>query len=290
MMGRMDGLGAILTAMVTPFDAQLRVDQDATVRLMNHLVAHGSDGLVVCGTTGEAATLTDEEHLGVIALAVREMRGRCTIVAGVGSNDTRHAVHLTERATELGADALLHVTPYYNRPNRRGIVAHYREVARATDKPILLYNIPSRTGTDMPNDLLAELAQLDNVVGVKQANAANLAPVDGLAIYAGNDDMLCDVLEMGGPGGILVASHVVGDEMRRMVDEPEQRREIDAGLRPLLDALAVAPNPIAIKAALNLLGHRVGGLRLPLVEANEHETAVVRAALERHGLLATAQA
>jgi 4-hydroxy-tetrahydrodipicolinate synthase len=286
----MADLGAILTAMVTPFDAQLRVDEEATVRLMRHLVAHGSDGLVICGTTGEAATLTDEEHLGVIELAVREMGGSCTIIAGVGSNDTRHAVRLTERATELGADALLHVTPYYNRPNRRGIVTHYRECARATDKPILLYNIPSRTGTDMPNDLLAELAQLDNVVGVKQANAANLAPVDGLEIYAGNDDMLCDVLELGGPGGILVASHIVGEEMRRMVDEPEHRREIDAGLRPLLDALAVAPNPIAIKAALNLLGHGVGGLRLPMVEADEHETSVVRAALERHGLLTTAQA
>jgi 4-hydroxy-tetrahydrodipicolinate synthase len=289
-MDAMSGLGAILTAMVTPFDAQLRVDEEATVRLMHHLVAHGSDGLVVCGTTGEAATLSDEEHLGVIALAVQEMRGRCTIVAGVGSNDTRHAVHLTERATELGADALLHVTPYYNRPNRRGIVAHFRACARATDKPIVLYNIPSRTGTDMPNDLLAELAQLDNVVAVKQANAANLAPVDGLELYAGNDDMLADVLELGGAGGILVASHVVGEQMRRMVDEPARAREIEDGLRPLYEALAVAPNPIAIKAALNLLGHRVGGLRLPLVEADEHETSVVRAALEQHGLLATAQA
>src|SRR6201989_3419448 len=152
-------LGAILTAMVTPFDADGHVDEDAAVRVMHHLVEHGSDGLVVCGTTGEASTMTDEEHLGVIALAVEEMKGRCTIVAGVGSNDTRHAVHLTERATELGADALLHVTPYYVRPNRRGIVAHFAAVAEATDKPIILYNIPSRTGTDMPNDLLAELAQ-----------------------------------------------------------------------------------------------------------------------------------
>jgi 4-hydroxy-tetrahydrodipicolinate synthase len=290
MMTEMPGLGAILTAMVTPFDAQLRVDEDATVRMMNHLVAHGSDGLVVCGTTGEAATLTDEEHLGVIELAVREMRGRCTIVAGVGSNETRHAVHLTERATELGADALLHVTPYYNRPNRRGIVRHYEEVARATDKPIVLYNVPSRTGTDMGNDLLAELAQIDNVVAVKQANNDSLAPIDGLDLYAGNDDILCDTLEMGGAGGICVASHVVGDEMRRMVDEPEHRRAIDDGLRHVYEALAVTTNPIAIKAALKLLGHSVGGLRLPMVEADEHETSVVRAALERHGLLATARA
>lgn len=288
---RMSGLGSILTAMVTPFDAQLRVDDEQTVRLAEHLVSHGSDGLVVCGTTGEATTLTDDEHLHVIELVVEALRGRPqTVVAGVGSNDTRHAVHLTERATELGADALLHVTPYYNRPNRRGIVRHFEECAKATDKPIVLYNIPARTGTDMPNDLLAELAQIDNVVAVKQANPANLAPVDGLEIYAGNDDMLADVLDIGGAGGILVASHVVGEQMRRMVDEPERRREIDAQLQEVYAAMGVTTNPIPVKAALNLLGHEVGGLRLPLVEADERETAVVRTALERLGLLTTASA
>jgi 4-hydroxy-tetrahydrodipicolinate synthase len=287
----MADLGAILTAMVTPFDAQLRVDEEATVRLMRHLVAHGSDGLVICGTTGEAATLDDEEHLRVVELAVQEMGGRATIVAGVGSNDTRHAIKLTERATALGVDGLLHVTPYYNRPNARGIMAHFKACAAATDKPIILYNIPARTGTDMPNELLAQIAQeIDNVVAVKQANNASLALIDGLDVYAGNDDILCDTLELGGAGGICVASHIVGDEMRRMVDEPENRRAIDAGLRDLYDALAVTTNPITIKAALSLLGHEVGGLRLPMVEADEHELAVVRGALERHGLLATAQA
>jgi 4-hydroxy-tetrahydrodipicolinate synthase len=283
-------LGAILTAMVTPFDEQLRVDEDATVALMHHLVEHGSDGLVICGTTGEAATLSDEEHLGVIELAVNEMRGRCTIVAGVGSNDTRHAVHLTERATELGADALLSVTPYYNRPNRRGIVRHFEEVATATDKPIVLYNIPSRTATDMPGDLLAELAQIEHVEAVKQANNSSLAVIDGLDLYAGNDDILCETLELGGAGGICVASHIVGEEMRRMVDEPERRAEIDTALHDVYRALAVTSNPIPVKAALNLLGHSVGGLRLPLVEADEEELVVVRAMLERHGLLQTAGA
>ena len=290
-MACMAALGTILTAMVTPFDAQLRVDEDATVRMMEHLVAHGSDGLVICGTTGEAATLDDEEHLRVVELAVQEMGGRATIVAGVGSNDTRHAIKLTERATALGVDGLLHVTPYYNRPNARGIIAHFKACAAATDKPIILYNIPARTGTDMPNELLAQIAQeIDNVVAVKQANNASLALIDGLDVYAGNDDILCDTLELGGAGGICVASHIVGDEMRRMVDEPENRRAIDAGLRDLYDALAVTTNPITIKAALSLLGHEVGGLRLPMVEADEHELAVVRGALERHGLLATAQA
>jgi len=282
-------LGAILTAMVTPFDADLRVDEDAAVALMHHLVENGSDGLVVCGTTGEAATLTDEEHLRVIQLAVEEMSGRCTIVAGVGSNDTNHAIELTERATSLGADAMLSVTPYYVRPNRRGIVRHFEEVAQATDKPIILYNIPSRTGTDMPNDLLAELAQIEHVCAVKQANNANLALVDGLELYAGNDNILCRTLELGGAGGILVASHIVGPELRRMVDEPEHRREIEARLKDVFEALAVTSNPIPVKAALSLLGHRVGGLRLPLVEADEHELATVREMLERHGLLQTVQ-
>jgi 4-hydroxy-tetrahydrodipicolinate synthase len=283
-------LGAILTAMVTPFDAEGRLDEDAAVRLMNHLVEHGSDGLVLCGTTGEAATLDDDEHLRVIELAVNEMKGRCTIVAGVGSNDTRHAVMLTERASELGPDALLSVNPYYNRPNRRGIVAHYREVVRAADRPIVLYNIPQRTGSDMPNDLLAELAQLEHIVGVKQANPDNLDHVDGMQIYAGNDDMLADVLDMGEPGGILVAAHVFGDEMRRMVDEPERRREIDASLTDVYRDMAIAPAACSTKGALNLLGLDVGVPRLPYVELDERETATIRAMLERHGMLQAARA
>ena len=282
----MPGLGAILTAVVTPFDDRLRVDEDAFVRLLNHLVDHGSDGVVVAGTTGEVPTLTDEEQLRLIELAVGELRGRATVVAGAGSNVTQHAVHLTERATELGADAVLSVTPYYNKPNRRGVVRHYEEVGRATDRPVMLYNIPSRTALDIPNDLLAELAQIEHIEAVKQANEANLAPVDGLDLYAGNDDMLGDVLELGGAGGVLVASHLVGEEMRRMVDEPDRRREIETSLHDLYEALGVTANPIPVKAALNLLGHRVGGLRLPLVEASEDEVATIRAALDRHGLLA----
>lgn len=286
----MPGLGAVITAMVTPFDAQGRVDEEAAVRLMEHLVAHGSDGLAIAGTSGEAATLSDDEQVGLVALAARTLRGRASIIAGAGSNDTRHAVELTERVTEAGADAVLSVTPYYNRPNRRGIVAHFRAVAAATDRPVLLYNIPSRTAVDMPNDLLAELAQIDGIEGVKQANSDNLALVDGLDLYAGNDDVFCDVLEMGGAGGVLVASHLVGDEMRAMVDEPARRREIDAGLAELYRALAVTSNPTPVKCALNMLGIRVGGLRLPMVEASDEEAAAVRGALERHGLLSAARA
>ena len=286
----MPGLGAILTAIVTPFDDDLDVDEQAFVDLLHHLAAHGSDGFVVCGTTGEASTLSDEEHLRVVELAVQERPPGATIVAGTGSNDTRHAVHLTERATERGVDAVLSVTPYYNKPNRRGIVRHYEEVARATDRPVILYNIPSRVVVDVPNDLLAELAQIEHIEYVKQANNDNLALVDGLGVYAGNDEILARTLAIGGCGGICVASHLVGDEMRRMVDEPERRDEIDASLRDVYAAMGVTTNPIPVKAALEMAGHPVGGLRLPLVEADEDERAKIRVVLERHGLLASAGA
>lgn len=286
----MAGLGAILTAMVTPFDADGRVDDEAAARLMHHLLEHGSDGLVVCGTTGEAPTLSDEEQLGLIELAVREVGDQATVVAGAGSNDTRHAVHLTERATELGADAILSVTPYYNRPSPRGIVAHFTEVARATDKPVVLYNIPQRTGTNMPPELLSELAHIDGVEGVKQANDADLATIDGLDLYAGNDASLARTLDLGGAGGILVASHVVGEQMRHMVDDPERRAEIDASLQDVYRVLFLTASPACTKAALNLLGLEVGGVRLPIVEAAEDEKAQVREVLERHGLLRPAAA
>jgi 4-hydroxy-tetrahydrodipicolinate synthase len=285
-------LGTILTAMVTPFDTDGNIDEEAAVALMHHLVEHGSDGLVICGTTGEASTLNDDEHLGFIRLAVEEMRGTgTTIVAGVGSNDTRHAVHMTERATELGADALLHVNPYYNRPSRRGIVRHYEEICRATEKPIVLYNIPQRTGSDMSNDLLAELAQLENIFAVKQANAANLAKVDGLRIYAGNDDLLADVLDMGEAGGILVAAHLFGEEMHQMADEPDRRREIDQSLKDVYRDMPIAPLACATKAALHMLGILPSATpRLPYVELDEPELDVIRAMLERHGLLQASRA
>lgn len=281
----MTQLGAILTAIVTPFDAEGAVDEAAFVDLMHHLAANGSDGFVVCGTTGEATTLDDDEHLGVIALAVREKPEGTTITGGVGSNDTRHAVKLTSEACKLGVDAVLSVNPYYNRPNRRGIVAHYTEVAKAADRPIVLYNIPGRTGSDMPNDLLAELGQLDGIDAVKQANNDNLAMVDGLQLYAGNDDVLARTLDLGGSGGILVASHIVGPQMRRMVDEPDNRAAIDAELQDVYAALGVGPAAMTTKAALNLLGHRAGTPRLPYVEADAEEIATIRAMLVRLGLL-----
>jgi 4-hydroxy-tetrahydrodipicolinate synthase len=282
----MGDLGTILTAMVTPFDERNRVDEGAFVALMHHLADNGSDGFVVAGTTGEASTMTDDEHLRLIELAIAERPHGKTVVAGTGTNDTREAVFLTERATALGVDATLVVTPYYNRPSRLGITRHYEAVARATDKPMLVYNIPGRTATNMPPDLLAELAQIEHIDGVKQANADELQQIDGLDLYAGDDATFARTLELGGAGGILVASHIVGSEMRRMVDEPDSRADIDASLRDIYATLFMTASPTCTKAALNLLGHRAGGLRLPLVEATRRELGEVRAMLVRHGLLA----
>ncbi len=282
----MTELGTILTAIVTPFDAQGNVNEQSFVALMAHLAEDGSDGFVVAGTTGEASTLTDEEQLGLIDLAVKERPAGTTIVAGAGTNDTRHAVELTERATELGADAVLSVTPYYNRPSPLGLKRHYEAVANATDKPVLLYNIPKRTGTNIGPELLAELAQIEHIDGVKQANPDELRLIDGLALYAGDDPTFARTLDMGGAGGVLVASHIVGKEQRRMVEEPERRAEIDASLKDVYETLFLTASPTCTKAALNLLGHEVGGVRLPIVEATAEETEAVRAMLERHGLLA----
>jgi 4-hydroxy-tetrahydrodipicolinate synthase len=278
-------LGTILTAMVTPFDADGRVDDDSFVAMMRHLAENGSDGLVVAGTTGEASTMTEDEQLGLIGLAVAERPAGTTIVAGTGTNDTRQAVHLTERATELGVDATLSVTPYYNRPSPLGLKRHYEAVAAATDKPVLLYNIPSRTGTNMPPELLAELAQIEGIDGVKQSNPDELRLIDGLTVYTGDDGDFARALDIGAAGVISVASHIVGNEMRQMVDEPEHRAEIDRSLRDVYETLFLTSNPTCTKAALNLLGHDVGGLRLPLVPATAEETAAVREMLERHGLL-----
>jgi 4-hydroxy-tetrahydrodipicolinate synthase len=281
----MRDLGAILTAIVTPFDAHGSVDEEGFVALMRHLAENGSDGFVVAGTTGESSTLTEREQLSLIGLAVAERPPGATIVAGTGTNDTRQAVHLTERATELGADAMLSVTPYYNRPSRLGLRRHYEAVARATDKPTILYNVPARTATNMPPDLLAELAQIDGIEALKQSNAQELQPIDGLALYAGDDATFARTLDMGGAGGILVSSHIVGNEMAQMVREPDRRAEIDAALRDVYETLFLTSNPTCTKAALNMLGHSVGGVRLPLVAATERESAEVRAMLERHGLL-----
>jgi len=288
-------LGTILTAMATPFTVDLQVDQVAFARLADFLLASGSDGLVVAGTTGESATLGDDEKVALFRTAVDVAHGRGTVVAGTGSNDTEHTVRLTRRAEDAGADAVLVVCPYYNKPPERGLIAHFEAVAAATTLPIVVYNIPSRCAVNLGPEALARLAEVENIVAVKQANpdldeTRRLLEISAMGVYAGNDDMLVDVLEMGGWGGICVASHLVGTAMKEIATaaaagEMERARELDAKLAPLYAALFVVANPIPLKAALNLLGHEVGGLRLPLVEADDDERRVIEAELERQGLL-----
>jgi 4-hydroxy-tetrahydrodipicolinate synthase len=288
-------LGEVLTAIVTPFDADGGVDLASFRRLASHLVDNGSDGLVVTGSTGEAPTLTDEERLGLYEAAVDEVGERATVIAGTGTYSTAHSVHLTERAFELGVDGFLVVTPYYNKPPPRGIVEHFKAVAAVSDKPIVAYNIPARVVINVEPETMVELAEIPTVTAVKQANAdldqarRILAETD-LDLYAGDDDLVLPFLELGGMGGVCVHTHVVGPQVKELIrrfreGDAEGARRLDEETRPALDLLKVVVNPIAIKAALNLLGHEVGGLRLPLVEADEAERAAIRGCLERLGLL-----
>jgi 4-hydroxy-tetrahydrodipicolinate synthase len=287
-------LGAILTAMVTPFRQDGSVDLDAFRALARHLVDNGSDGLVVTGTTGESPTLSDDERFQLYTAALEEVGNRATVVAGTGTYDTRHSIHITERASELGVHGVLVVTPYYNKPPQRGIVAHFEAVAAATDKPVVVYNIPGRVAINIEPETISRLAEIENVRAVKQANAdleqARHIVETGLDLYAGDDDLILPFLELGGVGGVCVHTHVVGPQVRELVrlweaGEHDAARTLDRELAPSIELLKVAPNPIAIKAALNLLGHEVGGHRLPLVEATDEERDGVRDCLERLGLL-----
>jgi 4-hydroxy-tetrahydrodipicolinate synthase len=292
-------LGQILTAVVTPFAEDGSVNVDAFKRLCVHLVENGSDGVVVAGTTGEAPTLSDEERLALFSAAIEAVGDRAKVVAGTGTYSTAHSVHLTREAHNLGVDAFLVVTPYYNKPPVRGIVAHFEAIATVTDKPIVVYNIPQRVVINLEPDTLAELAEIPNVQYVKQATtdleqARRVVSESGLILLAGGDELLLPFLELGAKGGILVYTHVVGPRVRELVSrfedgDLEGAREIEKELAPIIEALSVA-NPIPVKAALNMLGHDVGGHRLPLVEATEAEKTALRGALERAGILAGARA
>ena len=291
-----DVLGHVLTAMVTPFQGDGSVDYDAFQALARHLVENGSDGVVVAGTTGESPTLTDRERLDLIRAALEAVGDHAAVVAGTGTYSTAHSIHLTEAAHELGASGFLVVTPYYNKPPQRGIVAHFEAIARATDRPVVVYNIPSRVVVNIEPETISRLAEIENVKAVKQAHAdldeARHIVETGLDLYAGDDNLIQPFVELGGVGGICVHTHVVGpqvaEQVRSALDGDVARaREIDESLAPAYALLGVVTNPIAVKAALRLLGHPVGGHRLPLVDATEDEVARVRACLERLGLLVT---
>ena len=283
----------VITAMVTPFHEDGGIDEAGARRLARHLVEHGSHGLVLAGTTGEAPTLSDDEKLALFRAVRDELSGEATLILGTGSNDTLHTVELTKIAAEAGSDAAIVVTPYYNRPNRAGLIAHYEAISEV-GIPIVLYNIPSRTALNIEPHLLAELGRLPNVVAVKQANDEELGPIDGLDVLAGNDGVFCRTIEFGGGGGILVSSHLVGPQMREMWEagqegDLERVRQIDADLQPIYEATAVTANPIPVKAALKMLGLiESDALRLPMVSATEEERQAIRPALEAAGILAAA--
>jgi 4-hydroxy-tetrahydrodipicolinate synthase len=280
---------------VTPFREDGSVDLEAFSALCSFLLDNGSDGIVVAGTTGEAPTLTDVERFALFEAAVDVVGDRGSVVAGTGTYSTAHSIHLTERAHELGVDGFLVVTPYYNKPPQRGIVAHVEAVAAATDRPVVFYDIPSRVVVDAEPATITRLSEIENVRAVKQAKpsieAARHVVASGLDLYAGDDDLILPFLEVGGVGGICVHTHVVGPQVKELVSsyragDVERAHALDEELRPAVEILRVQTNPIAIKRSLQLLGHEVGGLRLPLVEADEAETAEIRDCLERLGLLA----
>jgi 4-hydroxy-tetrahydrodipicolinate synthase len=286
----MPEIGGVLTAMVTPFAEDRSVDEAAARSLARHLIDHGSHGLVLAGTTGESPTLDDAEKLSLLRAVRDELGPDVLLICGTGSNDTRHSERLSAAAADAGADAVLAVTPYYNKPSFAGIKAHYEVVAKAAGIPVVLYNIPSRVVVNLSPEQLAELARIENVVAVKQANDDELQPVEGLRVLAGNDGTFLPALEMGEPGGILVATHIVGPEIREIYDAVQagdlgRAREIDAKLRSIYQMISQV-NPIPVKAALELLGVCSGRARLPIVEADDEQRAEVRRALEAHGLLA----
>jgi 4-hydroxy-tetrahydrodipicolinate synthase len=288
-------LGEILTAICTPFKRDGSVDLERFRALAAHLVENGSDGLVVTGTTGESPTLSDDERFALYEAALDEVGDRASVVAGTGTYSTEHSVHLTARAHELGVHGILVVTPYYNKPPVRGIVAHFEAIANATDRPLVVYNIPSRVVLNLETEAIAQLAEIPTVRAVKQANPdleqARAIVELGLDLYAGDDDLVFPFLEVGGLGGVCVHTHVVGPQVQELVrryraGDVDGARTLDRELAPSIELLRVVVNPIAIKCALNLLGHEVGGVRLPLVEASDDERDAVRDCLERLGLLA----
>lgn len=289
--------GNLITAMVTPFDTDGNVDFGEAQRLASWLLDHGSDGLVVAGSTGEASTLTDGEQRDLWRAVKEAVGDRCTIIGGTGSNDTAHAIQLTKAAEQDGLDGALVVTPYYNKPPQAALLAHFRAVAESTSIPLILYDIPARSVVKIEHSTIIELAQIENVVAVKDAvgsvqGAARLvagAP-DGFQVYCGNDADTLPWLSVGAVGVIAVASHVVGPQMAEMIRlynsaDPAGARKIHLDLMPVFDAMGITTNPIPVKASMELLGHKVGAPRLPLIPADDAQRALLKDVLTSAGVL-----
>ena len=289
--------GNVLTAMVTPFNENLEVDLQKTQELAVRLIESGSDGVVVCGTTGESPTLSKKEKLDLFRAVVEAIGGKGTVIAGTGSYNTAESVELTKEAEKTGVDGILLVAPYYNKPSQEGLYRHFKEIAGSTSLPAIIYNIPGRTGVNISPDTMARLAEIENVVGVKESSG-NLGQVSEIfektpsdfLIYSGDDALTLPILSVGGVGIISVAGHIAGRKIKEMITAFEQGEvakaaEINASLGPLFRALFINTNPIMVKTACNLVGLKVGGLRLPLVEASERETEIMRGVLKNLGLL-----
>ncbi|EKN67571.1 dihydrodipicolinate synthase [Neobacillus bataviensis LMG 21833] len=284
-------VGQVLTAMVTPFDQNGEVDFNATKNLVNHLIANGTDGLVVAGTTGESPTLTTEEKVALFKFVVEVVDGRIPVIAGTGSNNTRASISLTKLAEETGVDGIMLVVPYYNKPSQEGLYQHFKTIAESTSLPVMIYNIPGRTGINMNVDTIVRLSKIDNIGSVKEAsgNLDAMAEIisqtaEDFTLYSGDDGLTLPVLAIGGAGVISVASHVIGNEMQEMVNNFKNGHLKEAAtahqrLLPIMKALFAAPNPTPVKAALNLTGINVGGVRLPLVPLTIDEESVLKSVL-----------
>ncbi|MBN8869538.1 MAG: 4-hydroxy-tetrahydrodipicolinate synthase [Solirubrobacterales bacterium] len=289
----MSEIRGVITALATAFRPDGELDVDSTRKLAAHLVENGSHGLVVAGTTGESPTLEDQEKIDLLKGVREEVGDQVTVILGTGSNDTPHSVRLTRMAAEAGADAGLIVTPYYNRPNQAGIRGHFEAIAEGSPGfPLVAYNIPARTGVNMPPDFLAELAQIDELKAVKQANDDDLGPIEGLDVLAGNDVGFLPTLKFGGVGGILVASHLDNGRMRTIWDLWQEGRHdeaeaLDNQLQPLYEAISVVVNPIPVKAALARRGLIPPTMRLPMVEPTQTEMDAIEELLAEAGVPAT---
>lgn len=286
----MSEIQGVITALATAFRPDGELDVESTRKLASYLVENGSHGLVVAGTTGESPTLADDEKIDLVRGVIDEVGDEVTVILGTGSNDTPHSVRLTRMAADAGADAGLIVTPYYNRPNQAGIRGHFEAIAEGSPGfPLVAYNIPARTGVNMPPEFLAELGQIDEVKAVKQANDDDLGPIEGLDVLAGNDSGFLTTLKFGGAGGILVASHLDGGRMRTIWDLWQEGRHdeaeaLDKQLRPLYEAMGVVVNPIPVKAALARRGLIPPTMRLPMVEPTEKEMDAIEELLAEAGV------
>lgn len=289
--------GAVITAMVTPFNQDLEVNIDAAQALAELLVQTGSTGIVVSGTTGESPTLTHDEKVTLFRKVKEAVGKRAAVIAGTGSYDTAESVHLSQEAERVGVDGLLLVAPYYNRPSQEGLYQHFKTIAHAVDLPVMIYNIPGRTGVNIEPSTLLRLAEINNVVAVKEAsgNLNQMSEIcaqapEGFLVYSGDDSLTLPLLAVGGVGVVSVASHLVGRDIRRMCEaflagQVQEARKLHHRMLPLFKALFCTTNPVPVKAALNMLGANVGGVRLPLVEANDKEKETIRKALREYGLL-----